>query len=137
MWIHSGCRLPVLSSSTEKRAELFDETKAGAKYVYHVFVLQMSEMTNAQFNRRMRKTACPVVWKGHGVQLPVTPSDHRNGYRKYETALVATSGTEKSFPHCGKLFSIVWKTPQARENEAKWGAKKSQAQGPALCVSAA
>ena len=75
MWIHSGCRLPVLSSSTEKRAELFDETKAGAKYVYHVFVLQMSEMTNAQFNRRMRKTACPVVWKGHGVQLPVTPSD--------------------------------------------------------------
>ena len=43
--------------------------------MYHVFVLQMSEMTNAQFNRRMRKTACPVVWKGHGVQLPVTPSD--------------------------------------------------------------
>jgi len=32
-------------------------------------------MTDAQFNRRMRKTACPVVWKGHGVQLPVTPSD--------------------------------------------------------------
>ncbi len=43
--------------------------------MYHVFVLQTSEMTDAQFNRRMRKTACPVVWKGHGVQLPVTPSD--------------------------------------------------------------
>ena len=32
-------------------------------------------MTSAGFNRRMRKTACPVVWKGHGVQLPVPPSD--------------------------------------------------------------
>ena len=32
-------------------------------------------MTFAGFNRRMRKTACPVVWKGHGVQSPVPPSD--------------------------------------------------------------
>jgi hypothetical protein len=32
-------------------------------------------MTSAGFNRRMRKTACPVVWKGHGVQSPVPPSD--------------------------------------------------------------
>ena len=55
---------------------------AGAKYVYHAFVLQMSEMTDAQFNRRMRKTACPVVWKGHGVQLPVPPSDQKS--RKQE-----------------------------------------------------
>ena len=23
-----------------------------------------------KFNRRMRKTACPVVWKGHGAQSP-------------------------------------------------------------------
>ena len=76
MWIHSGCHLPVHSSSTKKLGDLFNETKTGAKYVYHVFVLQTSEMTDAQFNRRMRKTACPVVWKGHGVQLPVTPSDH-------------------------------------------------------------
>jgi len=75
MWIHSGCHLPVHSSSTKKLGDLFNETKTGAKYVYHVFVLQTSEMTDAQFNRRMRKTACPVVWKGHGVQLPVTPSD--------------------------------------------------------------
>jgi IS30 family transposase len=27
-------------------------------------------MTSAGFNRRMRKTACPVVWKGHGAQSP-------------------------------------------------------------------
>jgi hypothetical protein len=27
-------------------------------------------MTTALFNRRMRKTACPVVWKGHGAQSP-------------------------------------------------------------------
>ncbi len=32
-------------------------------------------MTSAGFNRRMRKTACPVVWKGHGVKSPVPPSD--------------------------------------------------------------
>jgi hypothetical protein len=32
-------------------------------------------MTFAGFNRRMRKTACPVVWKGHGVKLSVSPSD--------------------------------------------------------------
>jgi len=32
-------------------------------------------MTFAGFNRRMRKTARPVVWKGYGVQLPVPPSD--------------------------------------------------------------
>ncbi len=32
-------------------------------------------MTSAGFNRRMRKTACPVVWKGHGAKLPVSPSD--------------------------------------------------------------
>jgi hypothetical protein len=24
----------------------------------------------AGFNRRMRKTACPVVWEGHGAQSP-------------------------------------------------------------------
>ena len=34
-------------------------------------------MTFAGFNRRMRKTARPVVWKGYGVQLPVPPSDQR------------------------------------------------------------
>ncbi len=27
-------------------------------------------MTSAGFNRRMRKTACPVVWKGHGAESP-------------------------------------------------------------------
>ncbi len=27
-------------------------------------------MTSAGFNRRMRKTACPVVWKGCGAQSP-------------------------------------------------------------------
>ena len=27
-------------------------------------------MTFAGFNRRMRKTACPVVWKGHGAKSP-------------------------------------------------------------------
>ncbi len=27
-------------------------------------------MTSAGFNRRMRKTACPVVWKGHGAKSP-------------------------------------------------------------------
>ncbi len=32
-------------------------------------------MTFAGFNRRMRKTARPVVWKGYGVQFPVPPSD--------------------------------------------------------------
>ena len=32
-------------------------------------------MTFAGFNRRMRKTARPVVWKGHGVQFPVPPSN--------------------------------------------------------------
>ena len=52
---------------------------AGAKYVYHAFVLQTPEMADAQFNRRMRKTACPVVWKGHGVQFPVPPSDQGTG----------------------------------------------------------
>ena len=35
-------------------------------------------MTFAGFNRRMRKTARPVVWKGYGVQLPVPPSDQSN-----------------------------------------------------------
>ena len=34
-------------------------------------------MTTAGFNRRMRKTACPVVWKGCGVQLPSAPSNQR------------------------------------------------------------
>ena len=32
-------------------------------------------LTTAGFNRRMRKTACPVVWKGCGVQLPSAPSN--------------------------------------------------------------
>ena len=32
-------------------------------------------LTSAGFNRRMRKTACPVVWKGCGVQLPSAPSN--------------------------------------------------------------
>ena len=27
-------------------------------------------LTIAGFNRRMRKTACPVVWKAHGAQSP-------------------------------------------------------------------
>ena len=27
-------------------------------------------LTTAGFNRRMRKTACPVVWKAHGAQSP-------------------------------------------------------------------
>ena len=27
-------------------------------------------MTSAGFNRRMRKTACPVVWKGCEAQSP-------------------------------------------------------------------
>jgi hypothetical protein len=27
-------------------------------------------MTSAGFNRRMRKTACPVVWKGRGAKSP-------------------------------------------------------------------
>ncbi len=27
-------------------------------------------MTPAVSNRRMRKTACPVVWKGHGAKAP-------------------------------------------------------------------
>ena len=27
-------------------------------------------MTSAGFNRRMRKTACPVVGKGHGAKSP-------------------------------------------------------------------
>ena len=26
--------------------------------------------TAAGFNRRMRKTACPVVWEGHGAESP-------------------------------------------------------------------
>ncbi len=34
-------------------------------------------LTTAGFNRRMRKTACPVVWKGCGVQLPSAPSNHQ------------------------------------------------------------
>ena len=45
--------------------------------MYRVFVLWKPEMVDAQFNRRMRKTACPVVWKGHGVQSPVPPSDQK------------------------------------------------------------
>ena len=32
-------------------------------------------LTSAGFNRRMRKTACPVVWKGCGVKLPSAPSN--------------------------------------------------------------
>ena len=32
-------------------------------------------LTSAGFNRRMRKTARPVVWKGCGVQLPAAPSN--------------------------------------------------------------
>ena len=35
-------------------------------------------LTTAGFNRRMRKTACPVVWKGCGVQLPSAPSNQKN-----------------------------------------------------------
>ena len=31
--------------------------------------------TAAGFNRRMRKTACPVVWKGHGANSPWPRSD--------------------------------------------------------------
>ena len=27
-------------------------------------------LKEAWINRRMRKTACPVVWKGHGAQSP-------------------------------------------------------------------
>jgi hypothetical protein len=34
-------------------------------------------LTSAGFNRRMRKTACPVVWKGCGVKLPSAPSNQR------------------------------------------------------------
>jgi hypothetical protein len=29
-----------------------------------------TQVTGACFNRRMRKTARPVVWKGHGAQSP-------------------------------------------------------------------
>ena len=32
-------------------------------------------LTSAGFNRRMRKTARPVVWKGCGVKLPSAPSN--------------------------------------------------------------
>jgi hypothetical protein len=43
------------------------------------------KLTPALFNRRMRKTACPVVWKGHGVQIPVTPSNQYKFNRSTQT----------------------------------------------------
>jgi hypothetical protein len=35
------------------------------------------QMTAACFNRRMRKTARPVVWKSRGGEIPSTPSNPR------------------------------------------------------------
>lgn len=34
-----------------------------------------TDVTSAGFNRRMRKTARTVVWKGWRVKLPSAPSD--------------------------------------------------------------
>jgi hypothetical protein len=39
---------------------------------------QQRNADHCRFNRRMRKTACPVVWKGCGVQLPSAPSNRRD-----------------------------------------------------------
>ena len=74
--VDSFARLPgVFPIRAAKPGDLFYERMAGAKYVYRAIVLPMPGRAEAQFNRRMRKTACPVVWKGHGVQSPVPPSD--------------------------------------------------------------
>jgi hypothetical protein len=47
-------------------------------------------MTSAGFNRRMRKTACPVVWKEHGAKSPCShPITKRRciRMRSYKTCL--------------------------------------------------
>ena len=41
--------------------------------MYHAVALQKPGMVEAQFNRRMRKTACPVVWEGAGNQSGPDP----------------------------------------------------------------
>ncbi len=38
-----------------------------------------TEKRATRFNRRMLKTACPVVWEGHGAQSPRPDPIHRNG----------------------------------------------------------
>ena len=56
------------SSAVQRHAEPF-------RVCHSMGLRRGTPMTSAGFNRRMRKTACPVVWRGHGVQSPVPPSD--------------------------------------------------------------
>ena len=47
-------------------------------------------LTTAGFNRRMRKTACPVVWKAHGAQSPwahpiISEAKKRSDFGKYQS----------------------------------------------------
>lgn len=50
------------------------EPDAGTLWGYYTVELRRAfgnhRMTPARVNRRMRKPACPVVWKGHGAQSP-------------------------------------------------------------------
>ena len=48
-------------------------------------------MTSAGFNRRMRKTACPVVWKEHGAKSPCSHPIKRCGYSSFEFSLIYTN----------------------------------------------
>jgi hypothetical protein len=41
-------------------------------------------MTSAGFNRRMRKTACPVVWKEHGAKSPCSHPIRDKRYSSYK-----------------------------------------------------
>jgi FkbM family methyltransferase len=67
-------------------------------------------LTTAGFNRRMRKTACPVVWKAHGAQSPwahpIEPNSRLHDYlnknlgqiggKLFPEAVGAQAGTGRS-----------------------------------------
>ena len=64
-------------------------------------------MTSAGFNRRMRKTACPVVWKGHGVQSPVSPSDQKKIIKKLRSMENPSARERAAIPRAGRGFCLA------------------------------
>jgi hypothetical protein len=71
-------RLPILDATVRPALQ-----SPGATRIHHPLEHRGStQMTSAGFNRRLRKTACPVVSKGHGAQCPHDPIRSRRSRRR-------------------------------------------------------
>ena len=56
------------------------------------FRQNLPQLKAVELNRRMRKTACPVVWEGDGALIPVTPPDLGDLPREANLALHSQEG---------------------------------------------